>query len=137
LALTPPALPPRVMQPAAKTLLVTSAGVAQTLAPGLSCTPIGTIPLPVIAAPADPLLALTTRAIEHSVGADDRTDSTPPKAGQSLPTESLSPLGQALSTIGRELPRRPEECFPWAFTFCTDRPYYCARTVHARRRRVA
>jgi hypothetical protein len=92
LALTPPTLPPRVMQPAAKALLIAPTRFAQALAPCLPSTWVGAIPLPVVAASTDSLLTLTTRAIEDSVAADDdRTGSSRAKAGQFLPTASLSP----------------------------------------------
>jgi len=63
LALTPPTLPPSMMQPTASALLIVPACFAQALAPCLLRTCPGAIPLPVIAAPADTLLALTPRAI--------------------------------------------------------------------------
>lgn len=138
LALTPPALPPCMMQPAAKALLIAPTRFAQALAPCLPSTWIGAIPLPVIAAPADSLLAAITRAIEHSVVDDDRTDSSLPKAGQLRPTASLFPLGQALSTIGADSPKA-RGCYPRAFTFLhspavLSRPH-CACT-HASSRRL-
>jgi len=46
LALTPPALPPRMMQPTAKARLIASTRIAQALAPGLPSTWIGAIQLP-------------------------------------------------------------------------------------------
>jgi len=105
LALTPPLLAPRMMQPAAKARLIAPACIAHALASRLPSAGIGAIPLSVIAAPADALLALTTRAIEHSVAGDDRTASSLPKAGQWRPIASLSLMGHALSTIGADSPK--------------------------------
>jgi len=130
LALAPPTLAPRMMPPTAKTLLIAPARIPHALMPCLTRTRIRTIPLPVIATPADPLLALTTRAIEHSVTADDRTGSSLPKAGQFVPTGSLSPSGHALSTIGADSPKARGHT-PRAFTFCTARSYYRVGVVRA------
>ena len=104
LALTPLLLAPCMMQPAAKARLIAPTRTAHALAPCLLSTWFAAIPLSVIAAPADSLLALTTRAIEHSVAGDDRNGSSLPKAGQLLPTASLSLMGQALSDDRRRLP---------------------------------
>ena len=137
LALTPPLLAPRMMQPAAKARLIAPACIAHALASRLPSAGIGAIPLSVIAAPADALLALTTRAIEHSVAGDDRTGSSLPKAGQLQPIASLSLMGQALSDDRRRLPEG-SRMHPRAFTFCTARPYYRTRSAHAHApRRVA
>jgi len=105
LAFTPPTLAPRMMEPPPEGLLIALARIAHALAPRLSGARIGAIPLPMIAAPADSLLALTTRAIEHSVAGDDRTGSSRQKAGQCVATGSLSVSGQALSTIGANSPK--------------------------------
>jgi hypothetical protein len=134
LALTPPLLAPRMMQPAAKARLIAPACIAHALASRLPSAWIGAIPLSVIAAPADALLALTPRAIEHSVAGDDRTGSSLPKAGQWPPTASLSPMGPALSTIGADSPKARGHHLgpsPFAQPGPTTAPALCMHTHRA------
>ena len=102
---TPPTLSLGMVQASAKARLIAPTGGTHALSPGIGGTRIGAISLPAIAPTADPLLALTPRAIEDSVAAvDDRTDSSLLKAGQLVPIASLSSSGQALSTIGADSP---------------------------------
>jgi hypothetical protein len=89
--LTPTTLPPGMMQATAKRLLVALAGRAYARTARLLGARIGTIPLPMIAAPAHAQLLMTPCAIQHSVAADDdRNPSSPQKAGQGLSIASLS-----------------------------------------------
>lgn len=93
--LTPPLAPatlaPGMMQATVERLLVAPAGRTRACAPRLVRTRVGTIPLPMIAAPAHPQLLVTPGAIQHSVaGDDDRNPSSPQKAGQGLSIASLS-----------------------------------------------
>ena len=91
LAPTPPTLPSRMVQPAAKARLIALARRTHALASCLARTRLRTVSLAMIASPADALLALTTRAIEYPV--DDRTGSSLLKAGQLVPTASFSLTG--------------------------------------------
>ena len=91
LAPTPPTLPSRVVQPAAKARLIALTCRTHTIAPCLHGTRLTTVSLTMIASPADNLLAVTARAIEYSI--DDRTGSSLLKAGQPVSTASFFPLG--------------------------------------------
>jgi hypothetical protein len=89
--LPPPTLPPGMVQATVERLLVAPAGSAYALAARLLGARIGTIPLPMIAAPAHAQLLVTPGAIQYSVaGDDDRNPSSPQKAGQGLSIASLS-----------------------------------------------
>lgn len=106
LALTPPTLAPRMMQPAVKACLIAPTRRPHAFAPCLSGTGIGAVSLPVIATPANAPRALATGTIEYSV--DDRTGSSLLKAGQLVPTASFSQWDKRYRRSA-QTPRRLED----------------------------
>jgi hypothetical protein len=104
-----------VVDPAAKARLIALARRSHALPACLPGTGFGTVALAVIATPANALLALATGAIEYSV--DDRTGSSPLKAGQPVPIASSSQWDKRLSTIGADSPEGSRSDVPRAFTF--------------------
>ena len=83
-ALAPMGLPPSMVQATPQRLLVALSGHSNTRVPRLAGARVGTIPLPVIAAPAHPQLALTARTVQQAVaGTAHRPTSSPHQAGAS------------------------------------------------------
>ncbi len=112
LALTPAALPRRMLQSSLERLLVASSCRPHAFAARLIRARLGAVPLPVVTALAYPQPLVTTRAIQHSVAAlDDRRPSSSQKAGQVLVIASLSAPEQALFRRSRGPPSKARGCY--------------------------
>ncbi len=77
-ALAPAGLPPGMMEAAPQRLLVVCARPSNALAPRQARARIGTLPLPVIAAPAHPQLLLTARTVQQAVAGNDNWPTSSP-----------------------------------------------------------
>jgi hypothetical protein len=84
-ALAPAGLPPGMMQAAPQRLLVAVSCGVHAGAARLAGARIGTIPLPVIAAPAHPQLLLAARTVQQAVAGNDHQPTSSPHQAWAFP----------------------------------------------------
>ena len=90
LSFTAPILPPGMIHPAGERLLVALSRLSHAAPPGLGSARLLAIPLPMITAPANPLLLRAKSTVEQSVAGDLHSRLRPQKAGQRVLFASFS-----------------------------------------------